>query len=743
MNDLLKIKATFEQAKFNNYNFSMPILKTNSTVMSSDLINRKEDLERLLEYWSKQDILEGALISVYYIKLAAKSNRIKCLLSKGSKITSNSSIVGVRYSKTDNLKHIITHYVSLDTIKHSIKLLEDSIKILNDKFNGIITDEIMVNIKEKKISFKPTTISKTNFCQIIVDCYYVESFNIHNESNKIPNNSIITLYKTDKDTRSILQKIGIHLLPERIINNDTILLNQNQFELLYNKAQYLISMAVSDISLISKDDFNFSKNKNEIKICSPKNEPTIGVIDTLFDEKVYFSEWVEYHKYISDDIPLSSEDYNHGTAVSSIIVDGPSLNPKLDDNCGRFKVRHFGVSTSKSFSSFTILRNIKEIIASNKDIKVWNLSLGSELEINQNFISPEAAILDQIQFENDVIFVISGTNKRNSENDMEQKIGSPADSINSIVVNSIDFNNEPAKYSRKGPVLSFFVKPDVSYYGGDENEALTVYTNNGETFVKGTSFAAPWISRKLSYLIDILGLSREIAKALIIHSACGWEKEKINPDYIGNGIVPIKISDIIQSQNDEIQFIISGISEKYDSYFYDLPIPVIKEKHPFVAKLTACYFPACSRNQGVDYTNTELDVSFGRLNDKKGIVPINNNYQSKEFHYTTEKEARNLYRKWDNVKLLKEVFTSRNRPKQSYSSGLWGISLKTKERLEKKYGENLRFGLIVTLKEINGVNRFDEFKKNCKLRGLIISTIKIENRIDIYNIAEETIELED
>jgi hypothetical protein len=33
------------------------------------------------------------------------------------------------------------------------------------------------------------------------------------------------------------------------------------------------------------------------------------------------------------------------------------------------------------------------------------------------------------------------------------------------------------------------------------------------------SFAAPWIARKLSYLIDILGLNRELAKALIIDAA--------------------------------------------------------------------------------------------------------------------------------------------------------------------------------------------------------------------------------
>nr|WP_308742912.1 S8 family serine peptidase [uncultured Anaerocolumna sp.] len=109
----------------------------------------------------------------------------------------------------------------------------------------------------------------------------------------------------------------------------------------------------------------------------------------MFDKDVYFSEWVEFRNMLPEDIPLSPSDYNHGTAVSSIIVDGPSSNPHMDDGCGRFRVRHFGVAAGNQFSSFTILRNINEIILSNKDIKVWNLSLGSKLVINQNFISPK------------------------------------------------------------------------------------------------------------------------------------------------------------------------------------------------------------------------------------------------------------------------------------------------------------------------------------------------------------------
>ena len=477
-----------------------------------------------------------------------------------------------------------------------------------------------------------------------------------------------------------------------------------------------------------------------VTIPSPKNEPTIGVIDTMFWEDVYFTEWVKFEKKIPDEIELEQKDYFHGTSVSSIIVDGPTINPELDDGCGRFKVRHFGVATSGHFNSFTILRTIDEIVKANRDIKVWNLSLGSDKEIHPNFISPEAAILDKIQSENDVIFIIAGTNKRTDDGE-ERYIGSPADSINSLVVNSVDYNNKPVSYSRKGPVLSFFNKPDVSYYGGDRNNPIKVCCETGGQIVAGTSFAAPWIARKMSYLIDVLGLSREVAKALIVDSAASWKKQEEPSKYIGYGVVPIRIEDIIKSQDDEIRFVISGVSEKYNTYNYSLPVPISKDMYPYIAKATLCYFPVCSRNQGVDYTNTELDLHFGRL-DGKTVKTINDNKQGEDGSYIYEGNARLFFRKWDNVKHIVEYPKKGTRPKKVYETKLWGLSIKTTERLEEKYGEGLNFGVVITLKEINGVNRIDEFIKQCFLKNWLVTPVNVENRIDIYNIAEEEIEFD-
>ena len=97
------------------------------------------------------------------------------------------------------------------------------------------------------------------------------------------------------------------------------------------------------------------------------------------------------------------------------------------------------------------------------------------------------------------------------------------------------------------------------------------------------------------------------------------------------------------------------------------------------------YFPRCNRSQGVDYTNTEMDIHFGRIktiDDKSSILSINNNKQDDPgIQSIHENEARLEYRKWDNVKHLGEVIKKRSRPKKVYDTSLWGISIKRKERL--------------------------------------------------------------
>lgn len=741
MNNVLELKGNrFVQAP-KSASGGGPAMNSKVVVTSQKLKELTSKLFQIKDFWAHENRpFNGILISVHYNKIVAKSNRIAGLF-KGDQ--SNYAIVGAKFN-AEKTKHIITYFLSIDDLDSSMDMLYKSDEIISSVFKDDITKAIFDNYVTDKINFKKYGLTKSLFKQIMADVSYIDDFEVEKATQQFKE-SIITLYDTEMDTKQLFHEIGIDILSSRILDNRTVFLDENQSKVLFEKAPYLVSMATENLSDLSPEDFIEDYQQDIVHIPSPSIEPTIGVIDTLFDIRVYFSEWVEYHDMVDKNIPKNPSDYRHGTAVSSIIVDGPKLNPWLNDGCGRFRVRHFGVAAGAQFSSFTIIKQIKCIIAENKDIKVWNISLGSNKEVNDNFISAEAAVLDQIQAENDIIFVVAGTNKPNEN---IEKIGSPADSINSLVVNAVTKSGLSTKYTRKGLALSFFAKPDVSYYGGSEEKYIQVCEPLGAAFVAGTSFAAPWIARKLSYLIDVLGLNREVAKAMIIDSARGWN-ETPTPEEVaiyGHGVVPIKIEDIVQTKDDEIKFVVTDISEKWNTYNYHFPVPLKDDSYPYFARATMCYFPICDRSQGVDYTNTELNLHFGRIKDNGKLIEINDDKQNQEDSLGTAKsfilegEARERFRKWDNVKYISEKPKSRKIPKKSYKNKKWGMEIKTNNRLDPKDGVGLRFGVVVTLKEMYGVNRIDEFIRNCNLNGWLVNKIDIENRIDIHEKVNEEIE---
>ena len=53
--------------------------------------------------------------------------------------------------------------------------------------------------------------------------------------------------------------------------------------------------------------------------------------------------------------------------------------------------------------------------------------------------------------------------------------------------------------------------------------------------------------------------------------------------------------------------------------------------------------------------------------------------------------------------------------------------------------ERINFGLVINLKNINGENRIEEFKRDCLIRGYIVNEISIGNQIEIYNEASQDI----
>lgn len=750
MNNLLEVKVRYNHGKRSGGAILVNLRKNGETTVQK-IKQLQENLRAIVRYYeSTPKYLKGYLIDVNYNDIIAKSRRVTELLRPSGKQT-NDVVVGARFSDAPEGKenHIITYYVDEETINKTLEKLEQTKKFLVEKLNGRAVPENFNEIKEKKNDLDYVGYSsKSVIRNVVVDCSVVESMSVPNITADMNRNSfLLTFFQTECSLSEMLEKLKIdrYQYPYAFYGKDTISVNQELYQILQDRVPYLISMISSDLSQITLEVFDKSKQKYERDIPKPSNEPTIGVIDNLFDDGVYFSEWVENMDYLDEFETIGGRDVSrdHGTEVTSIIVDGPSLNPWLDDGCGRFKVRHFGVCVDR-ISVPRLVNKIRKIVNDNPDIHVWNLSLGTDDEVSKNFISYDGSALDELQANKNVIFVVSGTNDNRNKKEGMLRVGSPADSLNAVVVNSVKRNGLPASYTRKGTILSFFNKPDVSYYGGDyeEGERIRACSSREVEEVYGTSFAAPWIARKLSFLIDVMGFSREIAKALVIDSAAGWEFKtstyKIQ-NQIGYGIVPIKISDIMESKNEEIRFVLYGTANSYITSNYAIPVPRDSEnKYPFIARATLCYFPQCSRVQGVDYTSKELSLKFGRVNGKGEIDDINENIQDAAGHAVDERQSRKDFRKWENTKFISKVL-KKNRALQSYDERLWGISIVSKERLSTSMTTNLNFGVVITLREINGVNRIQDFITACTLRGWIVNEINLENRLMLYNKNQEEI----
>lgn len=757
MNNVLKLKGKLQTAKARRP--GPPALPARAAVTTADVQSKIAQLEKVRAFWQKEKTPIDPLVEVHYRTVVAKSNRVRQLLS-GTRKKPNDYIVGAYFETIDGHQcHVITYYVTMEIIESTLSNLEACRTIL-ERHGGSIDAAGLASLAKDGLDRIDATagLTKTVFAQILRDVYYVTRFDVKRQAEEQPGRSLITIYNTGRtisQTVTLLNSLGVDVISANLLDPTTINMIPDQYRRLAQTAPYLVAMSTKDLTELEFEP-DTVRDEYTLSIPQPGNEPIIGVIDTRFDASVYFSDWVEYHNVINPELGDDPEDYTHGTEVTSLIVDGPTLNPRLDDGCGRFRVRHFAVAKEGGNSSFTILSEIRRIVSTNSDITVWNLSLGSVVEAPENTISPEAAILDELQHEYGVIFVVAGTNKSvHDDPDTPKRIGSPADSINALVVNATSILREPASYTREGPVLQFFRKPDISCFGGDDTERMAVCKPDSViALTAGTSFAAPWIARKMAYLIHIMSLSREAAKALLIDSASGWGAAPTDNIRLGYGIVPTRIEDILTTPSNEIRFIIEGAVNAFETFNWRIPVPIVNGKYPYMARATLCYFPKCNKNQGVDYTDTELDFHFGRMS-QKGIDSLNSNVQDDPTAKTYEGDARRMYRKWDNVKHVSDVEKTRFVPRTTHGQRFWGFKIRKIERFDppvdengiigKNAGDDMRFGIVVTLRGMDGRNHFDEFKQHCQFQEepWIVEEIDMQANIELYREADVEIDFED
>ena len=79
MNGLLQLKGRFDKRGNEGAGpISLPVYKKVTSEKIEKLISQ---LTKVKEYWSDKDDIAGLIVSVHYIRVVAKSNRLKVLLA--------------------------------------------------------------------------------------------------------------------------------------------------------------------------------------------------------------------------------------------------------------------------------------------------------------------------------------------------------------------------------------------------------------------------------------------------------------------------------------------------------------------------------------------------------------------------------------------------------------------------------------------------------------------------------------
>ncbi len=456
--------------------------------------------------------------------------------------------------------------------------------------------------------------------------------------------------------------------------------------------------------------------------------PVVGVIDSGTAPRASsLRAWVA--NTITTVMPPDT-DYVHGTAVASLVAGGRLLNtPHGIFPATRCRVLDVcAMETLFTRTSDVVLR-LKEALPQAPDVKVWNLSLGSE-PISDDAFSVFAHQLDALSDEYGVLFVVAAGNYVDEPRRgwpataaLKDRLTSPSDAVRVLTVGSISHANaadgltqegEPAPYSRRGPGPVFTPKPDIVHAGGGvhapwaagDGSTQVLGTSNVPYRSFGTSFAAPLASAMCAHVWSSLSGTRNftpaphMVKALMIHSArlASKDYDAVDRRYYGAG-VPTDALAALYDSDDCFTLMFEALvypSYKWRKTPYPIPDSLMKNgRLRAEIIITAAYSPPLDPNAGAEYVRANVNVSFGVLNGTRisSKVPMDGEVGSGGYESMQIEHGG----KWSPVKLHRKSFPT------GVTGGQWAVQLETLLRAnEPPLAEPIKVALIVSLRSLDG-----------------------------------------
>lgn len=720
-----------EIIKFKNNIFKKEIIRPFSPTLffKDDLFNiykLKEDLNLINDNFDNK-YSTREIILLHKDNLPPKSKRCFEEILLMDKNIKYSTIRFKDFTK-ENIKLEILFNFSKKSISNSIIFVNKVIDLCNLILKNEQPISIITNTKDDMPSWllnflEQNKISKTKISKFIsnIQNYYGKLL-MKKSSIKLTGDFFVS-FSSLKTKNEFINNNDLDVI--ETINDKKILIKAKNEKIdMTNVISYSKNFKINNFENISSQGIDLAK----LPLTNEKN-PTIGVLDSPIPQDSPFKNYIKTTNYTNKEDII-----HHGEAVSSIIYAGDKLND-FDDSCGPFNVHLFEIF-EENISYSTLLKRIRMVVESNLNIKVWNLSINSSSEeaFNEGKITEFAAEIDKIQIDHNVLIVQSAGN--NNKNNDFKSIFSPSDAIKSLVVNSVKGlnNQKPTSYSLNSNLDYYTKKPDVAFFGGEENNQVKALKNGRIIKEIGTSFATPFVTRKLAHLIYYENYSILEAKALIIHSAFFNSYNNEN-NKNGWGVVPNNIYEILNSKDDQIRFIFNEQIKDTKSAFLELKIPQ-NTKQEYSVLLTVVSSEKLDEKYGCEYVRSAVNVNMGKLGEDEKLI----SYRKLKPHKIANEEGepilreKNLiafYNKWKLTNCLKDII-KRDR-KGNFKK--YGIIAKIDKRMSEIKNNNIFHNLvcIVTLIHNEGIDKYDLFIKN-NVKNIIQTDINIKGDINIKKL---------
>lgn len=673
------------------------------------------------------------------------------------------------YGDDNNLKLVKTYKIEISLYESTIENINKLIEISNKLIEKNLSIIKLVNEKEKQDLLKEKYDSEIKLIKSLI-----KEFSIKNETNTLNllsnlnhiegiYNFVVPLDKIDEMEDYIIQlqnnspkeyfnEIEIEIFD--LDNNKYKTKGKNIKEI--NNNEKIIDIVkqnrIKKTKLSYIDIEDYSPEFNDIK-----DIPPIGIIDSA-PTKNFAKTYSEVVEIIDLGIEiegiswLSKPDfteglYSHGEVVTSLFIEGPKLN-SYDDGCGQLKAILFPLIT-KGIIPKDVYSRIEYTVL-NTDLKIYliNTSIGVENDLRIS-ISDFGKFLDNLtkkvkeEQEREIKFIVCGTNDNNSNNDftnIESSIISktnyilgPADSLESFTVNSVDsFSDEiPSSYSRKGITRFVTLKPDVSFFGGDNRSTKLLYSqNNGKIILipnGGTSFSTPLLARLYVFLFYEYKFSFEGVEALLINNSIRnqYSKNRIPNVIHGNGVPSNHINNILNTNDETYLLYFDHTSTQWIEYEQEFPLfygEQNRNNNNIIvtvvsnSKIEHEYGVEAIRNS-ITATIVSMDKKI-KSNEKMNITYFDGiEYIETEKNFLNEKEIIKFLGKWKNRHSIQVIAQEDKKTKLKEGSNSIKINFKRNSRELGDVKDDIYFACVISIISKSGSINFEEYDNALKERN--------------------------